>query len=437
MRKRPRHITKREEYRLIQDLAKIFEEHGKVLSKREYLRLKWKPYSLEAYECVFGWGRAKHLAAEMIGGFSPPSGSCDPAYPPKTDTTISRTAPFAETPEDEETAFRLAMMTGLKKQSLPTKYREMIGKLIMSVEKCLLELPKTTIRKPSVEKESVCLLVSDIHSGKQAYDDQGECLYSKDICAFRLNLLKQRTLHLLNNHLRPERLDEFVLCLAGDIVDGSGIYPNQELHQDLTNFNHQIALVVAGIWDLILAIRKMGLIVRVRGVRGNHGRQHKYAPATNNFDYLVYQLLYLMAHYEDQEGIEVKYSATTDYLNFTVKGHKVHMRHEAPTQPETPSARAKFGGWRALHDWRVFLYGHKHHPGSGTYLDGDTFMNGSIVGIDDLAESLATYSRPSQTLFGVDAEVGVSFRYNVYLDQFGKGGEADELLERYPMLRAA
>jgi len=64
-------------------------------------------------------------------------------------------------------------------------------------------------------------------------------------------------------------------------------------------------------------------------------------------------------------------------------------------------------------------------------------MNGSIVGIDDLAESLATYSRPSQTLFGVDAEVGVSFRYNVYLDQFGKGGGADRLLDRYPMLRTA
>jgi predicted phosphodiesterase len=430
MGKGSRHVTKKEQNRLIDDLAKIFEKHGKVLSKREYMRLKWKPHSLEAYERVFGWGRAKYLAEERMGRFSPPPDTPDSPCPPAGPDS-------PPDPRDEETAFRLAVMTGLKKQSLPPKYREMLGKLIMSVEKCLIELPQTSIRKTSLEKESVCLIVSDIHSGKQVYDDQGRCLYSKDICAFRLNLLKQRTLHLLNNHLRPERLDEFVFCLAGDIVDGSGIYPNQELHQDLTNFNHQIALVVAAVWDLILAIRKMGLIVRVRGVRGNHGRQHKYAPATNNFDYLVYQLLYLMAYYEDPAGIDVKYSAATDYLNFTVKGHKIHMRHEAPTQPETPAARAKFGGWRALHDWRVFLYGHKHHPGSGTYLDGDTFMNGSLVGIDDLAESLATFSRPSQTLFGMDAEVGVSFRYNVYHDQFGKGGEADELLDCYPMLRAA
>jgi len=51
-----------------------------------------------------------------------------------------------------------------------------------------------------------------------------------------------------------------------------------------------------------------------------------------------------MAHYEEPEGMDVEYSAATDYLNFNVKGHKVHMRHEASTQTETPSARAKFGG---------------------------------------------------------------------------------------------
>jgi hypothetical protein len=62
-------------------------------------------------------------------------------------------------------------------------------------------------------------------------------------------------------------------------------------------------------------------------------------------------------------------------------------------------------------------------------------MNGSPVGMDDLSENMAVLSRPSQTLFGIDPELGVSFKYNVYLDKFGDGGEADKLLEKYPTIR--
>ena len=45
------------------------------------------------------------------------------------------------------------------------------------------------------------------------------------------------------------------------------------------------------IWDLVVEIRqKFKMPVRIKGVRGNHGRQYKYCVANNNFDNLVFHL---------------------------------------------------------------------------------------------------------------------------------------------------
>lgn len=330
---------------------------------------------------------------------------------------------------------KLALMTGLKRSHLPIKQREHIANMVMGVEAWLQELPEVQIRHNDETKEAAVLMISDLHSGKKHYDDQGNTTYDKDTLARRLSELKSKVIHLIKRNLRPEKIDEFWILLIGDIVDGSGIYPNQELNQDLHAVQPQVSLAAAGIWDIVRTVRReLGYPVRIRGVRGNHGAQGKYAPAANNFDFMVYQALKMLAHYEDPEGVEVIYSTTTEYLNFEIKGHRGHIRHMAPTQTETAAARAKFGGWRETHKWDFMCYGHKHHPGNGTYMGFDTLMNGSFVGDDDLSERMAVGSRASQTLFGVDTEIGISFRYNMYLNEVGKGHEVDELIERYPAL---
>jgi predicted phosphodiesterase len=192
--------------------------------------------------------------------------------------------------------------------------------------------------------------------------------------------------------------------------------------------------MVAGIWELVREVLNLGLAVKIWGVRGNHGRQGKYAPADNNFDYLVFQMLRLLAYYE-APAVGIKYATNTDYLNCEIKGRKIHLRHIAPPQAETAAGRAKWGGWQNIHDYEIACFGHLHHPGNMTWQGCELVMNGSPIGIDDLAERLAVRSRPSQTLFGVDPVIGQSFVYRVYLDCFGSGGEAEELLKRYPMLR--
>lgn len=335
---------------------------------------------------------------------------------------------------DEEIACRHAIMAGLKIKNLPKPFQKMVADLVMSVEDALERPMEIPLAKDS-EKETACLVLSDWHSGKQIFDDYGRALFNKDILAFRIACLRDKVVKLLTHNIRGGTIDEVCLFLVGDMADGSGIYPNQTMHQDLKIVSDQITVALAGIWDIARAIRKyLGVPVKIRGVKGNHGRQQKETPVENNFDLLLYQMLYMLAKYEDPE-VDVFYSTTTPYLNVDVKGWNVHLRHEAPPQTETPAARAKFGGWQSIHDWDIFVNGHLHHPGNGTYMGSDTIMNGSPVGMDDLSESMAKSSRPSQTLFGIDPDVGLSFKYNVYLDKFGKGGEADEMLKRYPTLK--
>lgn len=408
---------------IIKDLAAHFKKHGRILSRREYKRIKPRPYSVNTIERHIGWGAAKHQAAMMLAS-TKNRGMKKIANPRRSRVFIA--------PRDED---RVAIMAGMKKVGLPPRYREMLANLVMETERCFLQLPKHELPKaPPSDKEAAILLLSDYHSGKSVFDDQGNYVYNQDIMAFRSGLVKERVCRIIDERLALKRLDEFVIVLIGDIVDGSGIYPGQELNQDLTCYIPQISLAVACIWDIATEIRARGLPVHIKGVRGNHGRQYKYANAANSFDYIVLQMLYMLAYAYDPEGVSVEY-ANSPFMNFEVKGFRCHMRHEAPVQTETPAARAKFVGWRSMHDFDLMFYGHKHHPGGGTVLDCDAWMNGSLIGVDDLSESMGVYSRPSQTLIGVNPQDGRSFSYNLYADRFAKGGEAKRLLARYPSLQ--
>ena len=128
---------------------------------------------------------------------------------------------------------RLAMMCGLKKSTIPMKYRRILAGVVQSVEANLDRSPEVYPRSHK-GKQAACLVLSDWHSGKYVYTPEGSVLYGKDVCAFRMALLKNSVIDLLTNHHRMDMFDEFVIMLIGDIVDGSGIYPGQILNQDLT-----------------------------------------------------------------------------------------------------------------------------------------------------------------------------------------------------------
>lgn len=396
--------------KIIQDLADLFTKRNRVLSRREYERDPDKPFSIDRIYRHVGWAKARDDAAKLMA---------QDISKAEEDTNHLEDRPrsISISESDGELSKKTAMMAGLRRGNMSKANRRALGQMIEETEMVLRELKQ---RKPTVftsgGADSACLVLSDLHCGKLAQDDAGNTLYNRSICVDRLDRCVDKSISLLKDHLKPGTIDEVCILLAGDIVDGSGVYDTQFIHQDIHYIPEQLSVADAAIWHAITKFRRNGWKVRVYGVRGNHGRQGKYLPEENNFDIFLYQNLFWKAHYEDPEGIDVKYSFT-EYINMEIKGKKGHMRHVAPPQAETPAARAKYGGWQKIHDWDFMVFGHKHHPGHLSYLDLDVIMNGSIVGIDDLAESMATFSRPSQTLFGINPKEGVSFRYNIYAEE--------------------
>lgn len=310
-------------------------------------------------------------------------------------------------------------MFGLDFVRLPNNEKLFLAKMLASVQARIDLLPPVEWHfSPNPKKEAAVIILSDHHFGKMVVDDKGRVLYNSEIARFRIGeLLPKRVVKLLTRYLNPDEIDEVHILMVGDIIDGHGIYPGQEMHQDVHSFIDQAADATTCIWSLIQGIRQCGhnWPVYVRGVRGNHGRQHKFALVENNFDYLVLQQLKIMAQYEDA-GVDVDFGPE-EYYNHEIKGWNVHLRHEAPEQPETPARKAKFAGWKDIHKYDIMCYGHKHHPANTTYMDNPLFMNGSPIEIDDLAERMAVMSRPSQTLFGISTRWGQTFHYNVYLDE--------------------
>ena len=405
---------------MIRNMIDFFKRLGYVPPRRDYNQIPDRPYTSGKIENTMNWGDLKRMAEEEIAPLKPP-------VPVKT--VLPK--PLAEDDYD-----RLAIMAGLRGVGLPTPFRKILANLVMSTETALLKLPRYHFPDTPDSLETAVLLLSDLHSGRSLFDDQGRVIYNQDIMIARLELVKEYALSVIEGRCRLGKINEVYIALAGDIIDGSGIFPGQELTQDLTCYVPQLCLAVAGIWDIIREIRtRFNLVVRVKGVRGNHGRQYKFCVANNNFDNLVFHLLHMMAVTYDPHGVSVEYSAGPPYLNFAVKGINLHMRHEAPPQTETAAARAKFLGWKQIHDYLIMLFGHRHHPGGGTVLDADICMNGSLVSLDDLAESMGVCSRPSQKLIGIKPGVGLTYQYNLYADRFATGGEADQLLKKYPLLQ--
>jgi len=310
-------------------------------------------------------------------------------------------------------------MAGLDFNRVPMKHKRFLAELIAETHLRVSQFPRPLIVPGDPDKEAAVLILSDHHFGKQVMDDRGNILYGRDIEKFRVGeLLPARTIKLLTKRLQPHEIDEIHILIVGDIVDGHGIYVGQELNQDVHSFVDQVADATSCIWNVVTQLRDAGQDwpIYIRGVRGNHGRQHKYAMLENNFDYLVLQNLKMLAHYEGKDKVDVDYGSE-EYYNHVIKGWNILMRHEAPEQPETPARKAKFAGWQDIHDFDIMCYGHKHHPANTVYTDKPLFMNGSPVGMDDLAERMATFAKPSQTLFGVSTKFGQTFHYNVYLDE--------------------
>jgi predicted phosphodiesterase len=262
--------------------------------------------------------------------------------------------------------------------------------------------------------QSLCIVLSDLHIGKKTVFN-GEEVYNLRIAKERFRTLTENFLDVYESYIKKDAIiDEIIIALAGDIVDGELIYETQHAHVD-TNVVKQMLKATRDLFEFIQRIADMDTKVPIRVVccRGNHGRTSKVVSEESNWDLaLYYQLRFAFTEIQKSKNIMFEVS-DDDYIIFRIKGHKVMMRHMMPKDTSSPTARAKFGGWYAKHKWDIAVGGHWHTCKSDEWNDKTIFYNGCLSGTDDLAERMSLDSTPKQWVFGVSHKRVPTFIYKL------------------------
>jgi UDP-2,3-diacylglucosamine pyrophosphatase LpxH len=259
-------------------------------------------------------------------------------------------------------------------------------------------------------KNTVSLVISDCHFGRYYNDSTDRFTYNVDIAQERFKIMGNKFVaHIRDN---DKDIDEVVIMLLGDIVDGHNIYKTQKEEQDKSPLL-QIHYAVESIWGLIQYVYQTfpDKTLRIVAVLGNHGR---IATQTiTNWDNIAYQELELATKIFNKSNTTRPISFIVrfediDYITTQIKGHTFVLRHVAPVHADSPANRDKFKGWKDFHKADALVFGHYHHAGYFTCNGFHIIRNGSLIGGDPFAEQLGLYDEPTQVIITTNEDSAVA-----------------------------
>jgi hypothetical protein len=276
-------------------------------------------------------------------------------------------------------------------------------------------------------RRSAILHVSDVHCGEAVdlHEMDGLNSYSLDICRARLERLFQTTASLLTDHWKGDPVDEIVVCLGGDMIDGNlreesrrggalPVVPSVKMVSEMT---------AGGLAFLRAAV---GVPIRVYTSPGNHSRltpkPHVAEGAIDNLDMLVSWGIEKML--AGDPGVRFYYTGSGEAL-FNVYGWKFLLQHGHEGAGGTgglygPIYKQVRGMYRSHvsyarrgRGFHFVLQGHDHTASKIPF----GFANGSVVGYNPYAmRALKADPAPaSQNLLVVEEKRGVITYQEIFL----------------------
>ena len=315
----------------------------------------------------------------------------------------------------EEQFASVEPMIGLstaQRASRTHKMRELSVKMMSAIKEIRETVPKTmsiSTKRQTTKKESLVVCLSDNHFGRQIMDEDGTEIYNMTIAGERVVQTRDKLFEEMTKE-QLSRIDEVVILLIGDHVDGEGVFPAQEMMLE-DHVAEQVKHCVKAFWLMIKSFREKFPMVRVVTTRGNHGRGG--VSPDSNWDIMLFQQLELLIDLEGDPNLTIK-NKYGEYNTVNVRGWKGMIRHKAPQQASTASGAIKFAGWYGIHHWDFMCFGHFHNWGAMTWCGKQIIKNGSAMGPDDYSESLAVHDGPAQVAFTVSDEKILKTITNIY-----------------------
>jgi hypothetical protein len=247
--------------------------------------------------------------------------------------------------------------------------------------------------------------------------------YGTSTCRHRIEQFVEKAIAITEIQRKHHPVNEAVLLLGGDMVEGLGIFPGQAYEVDSLLYE-QLFEVAQIISSVVINLSQNFKTVRVVCEYGNHGRIGRYGemPKGDNIDRIAYQIA------RNQVGYLTKQWQASDswYQIFEIgkyRGLLVHGDEIKSFGGNTPA----FGILRKVNAWAGGVIepfddcymGHWHTPMSLTMSNaGRIFVTGSPESHNEYArEFVAATGVPSQRLHFIDPQRGrVAAEYVIWLD---------------------
>lgn len=275
------------------------------------------------------------------------------------------------------------------------------------------------------EPQDLVLLFSDTQIGEKVQKKEtGYADYNIDIFKERLENLYISILNITERHRKDCPIDTLNVFMLGDMVEGRQIYRGQSA-RITTDVVEQMFEGQEAIANFLRSLAPRYKKINVPTVPGNHGRigrkdeELTYA----NWDYVMYRNMAQIL--SNVKNIEFNTDQTW-WKIVDVQGWKFHLEHgdNTPKYLRMPWYGIQRNDGETLmmmqalnKSYDYYVTGHFHEAFEWDRPRGERIGNGSFCSGNQFAMSkLKVTTRPTQKLFGVHKEVGITFRYNIRLD---------------------
>lgn len=304
--------------------------------------------------------------------------------------------------------------------------------IIDNIKSSIYRLPKPKSSdlyyKPTIKSqytaEHVGIMLSDLHIGaNHSMDDTGGLSeYNLEIFKRRMEKMKKGVLEIVERHRHMYELPELHIFCLGDIVAGGigcGAWNDKYIDLPITDQLIQgVDALVAAISTWSTAFQK----VTFYGVYGNHGRVFRkgQSKSYDNWDRVCYSICQIaLKEYTNIEWIIPKaWWITKNILDFNFyicHGDGIKSSMGIPYYG-VERAEAKIAGIMEQ-QLDYVLMGHFHSPAEIQTNTSRVMMNGAFFGGDMYSlQDLAKSSRPEQKMFGIHNKKGITWTYNIHLD---------------------
>lgn len=264
------------------------------------------------------------------------------------------------------------------------------------------------------DPETQVLHLTDHHHGQETSST------NKGVMEIRYEHLFQSTMRITKLHRNLYPINDLVIMITGDMVHGENVYQGAKVGTISGGAREQvITLAFPCLTEFILSLKQEFKTVTLECVRGNHGKYSREAPATSNWDMMLYDLLKTKL-----EQYEIKVNVSNDFYKMVdIQGHRFFLVHL--DQFRAIQGVPWFAMTKGLQSWYVTYGGFDYVVGGHFHRDDflrinsrcKLIMGASMVTDDPFTQEVVkTSSIPCQWTFGVHKNKGITWPYSLIVD---------------------